>query len=330
MYKIDGQYYLMCAEGGTYPTERHSEVVFKGESPFGPFVAYEGNPILTQVDLDPARPNPVTCAGHADLVQATDGSWWAVFLATRPFEGDFENLGRETFMLPVTWTEDAWPVILESGQAVPYIVRMEGVKRSENVSFGNFSFRDDFDAPELSPRWMLLRGPSAANYSLSERPGFLKLNCSEEKASGQHSPSLALSRMYNHKFTATARMYFSPAAGSADAAGLLLFKDERHQYFFCSDGANVSVRKIETKVNIVPGQRPTFEEVAEELAAAALPAHKFIDFKVVSHADTYEFWYAPDGGEWVKLVDGVDAKFLTSVSVGGFTGTVIGPYAVKN
>lgn len=329
MYKINGTYYLMCAEGGTYPTEHHSEVVFKGESPFGPFVAYEGNPILTQVGLDPAREYPVTCAGHADLVQAANGSWWAVFLATRPFEGDFENLGRETFMLPVEWTEDGWPVILKSGESVPLIVKMDGVKRGENPTFGNFSFKDDFDSEALDSRWMLLRGPSAENYSLTEFPGYLKLNCSEDKASEMHSPSLALSRMYNHKFVATTRMYFTPSYDSADEAGLLLFKDERHQYFFKSDGSNVSVERIETKVTFVSGRRPSFEEVAETLASAELPSHKYIDFKVVSNADTYEFWYAVDGGEWIKLVDGVDAKFLTSVSVGGFTGTVIGPYAVK-
>ncbi|MBO7371451.1 MAG: glycoside hydrolase family 43 protein, partial [Bacteroidales bacterium] len=110
LYKIDGTYYLMCAEGGTNINEKHSEVIFKGKTPFGPFVSYEGNPILTQVGLDPARPNPIICAGHADMVQDANGQWWAVFLADRPYRNDAENLGRETHMLPVTWTADKWPV----------------------------------------------------------------------------------------------------------------------------------------------------------------------------------------------------------------------------
>ena len=107
IYKVDGQYYLMTAEGGT--STWHSEVIYRGPSPFGPFTPWEGNPILTQRTLDKSRENPITCAGHADLVQTKEGDWWGVFLACRPVKNDMENLGRETFMMPVKWTEDGWP-----------------------------------------------------------------------------------------------------------------------------------------------------------------------------------------------------------------------------
>ena len=85
LYRIKGWYYLMCAEGGT--GAGHSEVIFRGKSPWGPFEPYQGNPILTQRDLPADRANPVTNAGHADLVEMKDGSWWAVFLASRPYAG---------------------------------------------------------------------------------------------------------------------------------------------------------------------------------------------------------------------------------------------------
>jgi alpha-N-arabinofuranosidase len=78
MYKINGKYYLMAAEGGT--GDWHSEVIFRGDSPMGEFIPWENNPILTQRHLDPMRRNPITCAGHADLIQAKEGDWWAVFL----------------------------------------------------------------------------------------------------------------------------------------------------------------------------------------------------------------------------------------------------------
>jgi xylan 1,4-beta-xylosidase len=98
MYKINGQYYLMAAEGGTGPG--HSEVILKGDSPMGEFKPWVKNPILTQRHLDPKRENPVTCAGHADLIRTKEGTWWSFFLACRPIEGKFENLGRETFLMP--------------------------------------------------------------------------------------------------------------------------------------------------------------------------------------------------------------------------------------
>lgn len=328
LYKIDGTYYLMCAEGGTGIDEKHSEVIFKGKTPFGPFVSYEGNPILTQVGLDPARPNPIICTGHADITQDPDGNWWAVFLGDRPYANDAENLGRETYMLPVTWTADKWPVILPAGEAVPMIVRHEGVKRSEKVTFGNFSFTDDFSAPELDPAWLMLRGPAKDHYSLTDKPGFLELTLSENKATQMHVPSLVLRRMHHHKFTASTRMYFNPA-GETEAAGMLLFKDESHQYFLKVTEGKIAVMKVETRMVRVPGQRPSIEDASTELASAPLGSFKFIDLKITSDGATFGFWFAPNGKKWTKLIDGVDAEFLTTLRAGGFTGTLIGLYAEK-
>lgn len=328
LYKINGTYYLMCAEGGTGVHEWHSEVIFKGETPFGPFVAYEGNPILTQLNLDPARENPITCAGHADIVEDGNGQWWAVFLADRPFKEDYENLGRETHMLPVSWTEDGFPVILPAGEAVPLIVRHEGVKRGENVTFGNFSIHDDFSGSKLSDAWMTLRTPATEHYSLSDKPGYLSLYCSEEKSTGVHTPSLVVRRMHHHKFTASTRMYFNPQT-ETEAAGMLLFKDESHQYFLKVTLGSITLRKIESKLNFIPGQRPERIDASEDLASAQAEGYKFIDLKITSDGETFAFWYAPDGKEWTLLADGVDATYLTTLSAGGFTGTVIGLYAEK-
>ena len=318
----------MCAEGGTNFGEWHSEVVFKGESPFGPFVSYEGNPILTQVGLDPARPNPVSCAGHADLVKDGNGQWWAVFLADRPYRDNFENIGRETHMLPVTWTEDKWPVILPAGESVPMIVRHEGVKRGDKLTFGNFTLEDDFSSSELGDRWMTLRSPAKDRYSLTDKPGYLELICSEDKATEMHTPAYVAHRLHHHKFSATTRMYFNPSKYS-EAAGLLLFKDERHQYNFMVSKEGISVNKVEFEVIVEQNKRPRFEEVSTELGAATVDKYRFIDLKVTSDAETFSFWYAVNGKKWQPLVEGVDASFLTSASAGGFTGTLIGPYAVK-
>ena len=100
--KKDGAYYLSAAEGGT--SVNHSQVVFRADRIEGPYrPAPAGvNPILTQRDLPADRPNPVSAAGHADLVDLPDGRWAAMFLATRPYAKDYYNIGRETWLLPVT------------------------------------------------------------------------------------------------------------------------------------------------------------------------------------------------------------------------------------
>jgi alpha-N-arabinofuranosidase len=102
IYKKDGKYYLMCAEGGTGGW--HSEVIFVSDSPKGPYVPAANNPILSQRYLANDRKNMVDWAGHADLVQTPEGKYYGVFLAVRPNEEKRVNTGRETFILPVDWS----------------------------------------------------------------------------------------------------------------------------------------------------------------------------------------------------------------------------------
>jgi xylan 1,4-beta-xylosidase len=105
LYKVDGQYFLVAAEGGTEHT--HAVSVARADRVEGPYRGNPGNPVLTHRHL--GRSHPVTGIGHADLVELADGSWWAVVLGTRPYGGLYENLGRETYLVRVVW-EAGWPV----------------------------------------------------------------------------------------------------------------------------------------------------------------------------------------------------------------------------
>jgi len=88
VYKVDGKYYLMAAEGGT--SVNHSEVILRADKVDGPYrpAPPSINPILTQRDMPAGRPAPISATGHADLVQLPDGRWWSVFLGTRPYAED--------------------------------------------------------------------------------------------------------------------------------------------------------------------------------------------------------------------------------------------------
>ncbi|MEO8616749.1 MAG: glycoside hydrolase family 43 protein [Luteolibacter sp.] len=119
IFKRGGWYYIICAEGGT--ALGHSEVVFRSRKVDGPYEPWSENPILTQRDIDPGITNAVTCTGHADFVIGPDDNWWVVFLACRPYDRAFTPMGRETFMLPVKWTEDGWPTVLSKGERVPLV-----------------------------------------------------------------------------------------------------------------------------------------------------------------------------------------------------------------
>ena len=319
MYKINGKYFLMSAEGGT--SINHSEVILRGDSPMGEFKAWDKNPILTQRHLNPDRQNPITCAGHADLVQSKEGDWWAVFLACRPIDGKFENLGRETFMMPLKWSEDGFPYMTQGDDLVPMILQRDGVKRNADVTFGNFVRNDDFDSTKLGLEWMTLRTPAADLYSLTQNQGFLTLKCSEIASTEMKTPSFVCRRMQHHKFECETKMYFQPVDNN-ETAGILLFKDERHQYYF-------SVCKSETGRKICLNK---ISESGSEVLASRIEdsEDESITMKVVSRGTHYDFFYSIGDGQLEELCKNIDAQYLSTANSFGFTGTTIGMYATRS
>ncbi len=317
MYKIDGHFYLMSAEGGTGPM--HSEVILRGSTPMDKFIPWKKNPILTQRHLDPKRKDPITCAGHADLIQDEKGEWWSVFLACRPLNNQFENLGRETFLMPVRWSMDNFPYLTEGVEEIPMIVQKEGIKRDPNARFGNFEIRDDFNSPKLQMEWFTLRSAAKDLYSLEEKKGFLTLTCSDINASEIKTPAFVTRRIQHHEFECETKTHFSPA-DDMDESGLLLYKDETHQYF-------LSVSKFGKKYKI--SLKKISESGANVLAENIVKAKKFEKLKVISKGKYFDFYYTLGNSDWKLLIENVDAYYLSTANSYGFTGTTIGLYAAR-
>ncbi|MDP4261424.1 MAG: glycoside hydrolase family 43 protein [Bacteroidota bacterium] len=322
IFKKEGWYYLICAEGGT--GYNHSEVVFRSKSPGGPFVSYEKNPILTQRHLDPARKDPVTTTGHAGFVQTKNGKWYAVFLGCRPYEDDYYNTGRETFMAPVIW-EDGWPTILKGNEEVQYHypVPMPSLTKTVANSFsGNAFYRDDFNRPQLNNRFIFLRTVRSKWYDLSEKKGWLALQLRPETCLEKKNPSFVAHRQQNLQCSATTSILFS-ARSDNEKAGLAIFQNEVHFYYLCLS--------MENNKPVVQLYQSTKDSSMQWLASApVLPGNKEIQLKIEARKDSYAFFYALDDHKWKLLKDGVDGKFLSTKVAGGFTGSVFALYATSS
>jgi alpha-N-arabinofuranosidase len=318
IYHINNWYYLMCAEGGT--GYNHSEVIFRGKSPEGPFIPWEGNPILTQRHLDRNRRNPVTTAGHADLVQAPNGSWYAVFLACRPYEGDHYNIGRETFLNPVTWTPDGWPVITKGTEEVQFRYPVPNAsKKPVNPFTGNFSFRDDFVNKQLNIRYTFLRTLTDKWYSTTDKKGFLSLRLRPQTLSGNENPSFVGFRQSHHQALASARLNFVPAAEN-EKAGLVVFQNEEHFYYLCKSIANGK-----PVVQLYQSSKDTMKLLASKTLSSV---KQDVYLRIEPKNAVYATSYSNDGKSWIQLQE-VDGKFLSTANAGGFVGTVIGLYATS-
>lgn len=153
--KEKGAYYLLAAEGGT--GQGHMITMFKGESLWGPFQSAPTNPLFTNRDR---AEEPLQNIGHADLFQDTLGNWWLTCLGTRPATIDhiqITNLGRETLLYPVEWTEE-WPVI-NKGIPSLEVDLTDFPNHSQALSNPQIlsKFTDYFISEKLNPEWMTLR-----------------------------------------------------------------------------------------------------------------------------------------------------------------------------
>lgn len=316
LYKIDGRYYLLCAEGGT--EENHSEVVFRADHVRGPYRPYPGNPILTQRDLPPDRPAPIANTGHADLVQTPAGEWWAVFLGVRPYDaaGHF-NTGRETFLLPVQWL-DGWPRIVAPATPVPWrppAPRGLPATPGAEATTGNFRWRDDFDGPRLSGHWVWLRGGDARDWArLAD--GRLILRARADRLDGRGRPAFLGRRQAHTRFSA--RLTLRPPAAPGLRAGLAVYYDEGHHDVLglrrLADG------RLEARLERADGGPPRM--VARRVLAATGPIELAVDGR------GRELAYAAGApGRAEPLGAPLDARALSTVHAGGFVGVILGPYA---
>ena len=307
LYKIDGTYYLMIAEGGTEYT--HMETIARSSSPWGPFTPCPHNPILTHRSLL----NPIQATGHADMIQAHDGSWWMVFLAFRMVgEKQYHHLGRETFLAPVSWTEDGWPVVNGTGS-----VALEmAADCLPPHPWDPEPRRDDFDSQELRLCWNFLRNPYEADWSLTDRPGWLRLNGSAVTLDDKDSPAFVGRRQQHFTCRATALLEFD-SKQDGDEAGLTAIMNNSHHY-------EIAVTRLSGKRRIILRRR--IGTLAAVVADQPLPDGP-VTLHISADPDEYTFRCAAGDAEMTDLGKG-ETRYLSSEVAGGFTGVYLGMYAV--
>lgn len=321
IYKVDGWYYLNAAEGGT--AEDHSQTIYRSRNVTGPYEPGPVNPTLTQRDLPRDRPDRVEATGHADFVKLDDGSWWAVFLATRPFEEQATLLGRETWLLPVIW-QDGWPVILEKGQPVPMEAKRPNLPADRPVDWSRWS--DSFDGARLSPEWLQMRNVADVQwYALDRDRDELALVAGADAASTTGQPHFLGRRMRQHSGEWTTRFAFEPER-EGDLAGLMAFMDEEHFLVAGIEGTGSGSRLVVRRRDGEAGG-PNGPVVAE----APLPAGvREVELRLNIDKGTARLDWRPAGrGAWHALAADVDVSHMASVNAGLFAGTMVGPYAYR-
>lgn len=367
--ELDGrtydQYYLMCAEGGT--ESNHSEVVLSGTQPMGPFKPCQDNPILTQRQLPSDRPVPVTCAGHADLVQvgssslnhnARYGEWWSVFLACTPYDGDqLCHTGRSTYLLPTSWLtnqtgQKAQPYILSPDSAIRTVCQKSewqinvydnihsapkqsssqtiGSKSDKcNLLTGNGSYTDTFKSGSLHPLWFTLRTP-IVDKNDKRFANWYNLNSTGVQL--QCRP-VALNELGQPSLLARWVKNSSFAVETS-----LLFSPKSPNslagltLFQTEEAHYILAKRMNSNrdVEIVLFKTDKQKAMLEVAAQPLCKRYSSTPVRLRAEMDQHEvqFSFSSDNGEhWQQLGRPQDADILTHNYTGSFTGCIVGLYA---
>lgn len=308
MYKKDGWYYLLIAEGGT--DHNHSSTIFRSRRPEGPYECNPRNPVLTHRHLP--KSFPIHSTGHSDLIQLANGEWWAVLLASRPDGGDYRNLGRETFAVPVIW-EEGWPLYSPDTGKVEFSYP---APRLTPKPWPEPPACDQFEENNLDYCWQLLRTPRHPIYSLNARPGFLRLYLNEDTLSGTGNPAFVGRRQQHIYFQARTVMDFSPTANGESAGICLLLNNDYH--------LRLELGCWEGKMLLRLTKRFAGQDII--LSQTAFNQNR-IWLQVIAREQDFSFQYASEAGRWETLAAQVDGTLLSKEVAGGFTDTLIGMYA---
>lgn len=239
LYKHNGLYYLMCAEGGT--GYYHCVTMARSTSPDGEYLPDPTNPILTSVpenhderdDTDHLKTQyfnpdaPLQKAGHGSLTETQDGEVYMAFLTARPFLPELRcTLGRETALQKMVWTKDGW-LRTESGTNLVQPETLES-HLPEKV-FPDLPARDTFRSPDLMPYYYAPRIFPESFTDLTSRKGKLRLR-GQESLSSANKVSLLARKLTSVHATVTAKMEFTPEIYQ-HSAGLVLYYDNMNYLF---------------------------------------------------------------------------------------------------
>lgn len=320
IYKKNGKYYLMCAEGGT--GDWHSEVIFESNSPKGPFIPAVNNPILTQRYFPKDRKNRMDWTGHADLVETPDGKYYGVFLGIRPNEKNRVNSGRETFMLPVDWSGE-FPVF-ENGLVPlkPKLKLPNGVtnQTGQNGFFpnGNFTFSDPLNKPNLDYRWIAMRGPREEFVSVSKDG--VKVIPFETNVKALAPISALFHRQQHSSFEASVTLKYKPKSDK-DLAGITCYQSENFNYV-------LGITKKDKDFYVVLERTEKGNSII--IASEKLSPYTTIQLQVIAKGDDYTFNYSLDSKSYKNLGGTVSGDILSTNVAGGFTGSLIGLYSTSS
>lgn len=298
MYKINGTYYLMAAEGGT--EYGHMITCAMSDSVWGRFESFPNNPVITNRNK---APYIIQGIGHGDLIQDKYGDWHIMCLGFRQLGewSPYHNLGRETFLVPVTFNNDGTFYAGKDGTCdFEYEIKGDFTQEyCRRYTFANTKFD-----------WINLRHPITENYSIYSDKAILR--GTDKTLDDVDTPTFLGIRQ--REFVGTVRATVKLESGEA---GITAYMCEQEHY-------DIAIRKTDNG----------YEAVAKlniggiKHTANVIPLNGNSAELIIRMDNNGYSLIVSDNDDGEKILAYGQAKYLSSEVSGGFTGTVLGLYAI--
>jgi xylan 1,4-beta-xylosidase len=315
LYKRNGYYYLLTAEGGT--GWGHAVTFARSRSLKGPYELHPTKQILTSRD----RPDvELQRAGHADLVETQDGETYMVHLCGRPLRNRGRCvLGRETAIQKMHWDAEGW-LVTGHGEPTPLVdVPAPSLSSPE---FQKEPARDDFDHSNLNINFQWLRSPWPQElFSLRERPGHLRLY-GRESIGSMFRQSLVARRQQSFCYTAVTSIDFNPEDFQQMAGLVCYYNGFKFHYCFVShdEGLGKHLRVMSSSPDQV--QPDSFTAPVRIRATTPLELRVDVDY------ERLRFAFRVNNEGWTWFPEIFDASILSDEAsapgLPNFTGAFVG------
>tara|TARA_B100000513_G_scaffold193654_1_gene121320 strand:- start:641 stop:2320 length:1680 start_codon:yes stop_codon:yes gene_type:complete len=321
IYKKDGWYYLLIAEGGTH--FNHAVMVAASKNITGPYEPNDRNPIFTTRHM--SYDYWVNSTGHADIIELPNGEWKMVCLGIRNEVNRGSNMGRETMLIPITWEQEpydwkevkyTWPVCapltgkLEQNQPYPL---------ARNTKYNNAYFQDDFNNDELGMHWTSRRVPKENAIDLNLQPGFLRMKYLPQTIVERKAYNFLGIKQQESQFELVTSMQFNNKLNGEEAGFCLIQKDDNYILFDVKREDNENVLQLVIK--------PHDKEAYIKKDLVLNKKTKQLELKITANKEHYNYYYRLKSNDiWINF-DQTSNDVLISR---GYTGAHLGLYATCN
>ncbi|WP_338731595.1 family 43 glycosylhydrolase [Mangrovimonas cancribranchiae] len=290
-FKRGDYYYITVAEGGTAgPATGHMVISARSKSPLGPWENSPYNPIIRAE----SQQDKWWSVGHATIIEAKPNDWWMVF---HGYEKDHYNMGRQTLLAPVEWTDDGW-------FKLPNDFDLEKPLNKPNLPEFKSDYRlsDNFEGNSLHPKWKFFKNYDANRFQV-------KNNSLTIKAKGNSIPesSPLLIIPAHHSYSAQVEIELKDGA----VGGLVMFYNEKGSSGVLAD-----------KNNIIANLRG-WQFVTEKNVI-----NRRVFLKIENNNHIVDMYYSLDGKTWQKIESSLEVSGYHHNVLSGFLSLRIGLVAI--